>query len=919
MNFPRRFLFLTAIAVALAGPACADVFDFRVRLHNHPGIPAARVFVTLETSGAPAGSTLSVAGGAASPLPAVLLDGGDQTTAILPAGLNQVRIEFIANSQFTANNYCALAMGMTGEKDVNMTLNTPAGVTVTGYRINTYGSPGSPSCGLPFRRLGGAEAELTQQNNAPLAIANKGRHPIDVILVLDESGSMSLLPPNVGAGDNRWQILEKAVTAFVQRWQVIDAPVPPKEWSGDRIGVVFFTTNATNHSFMGSFFRARGTNPPGMGHDWQAVIGALAGHGPSDMTAMGKGINNALDQWIPLSPLARNDAAFVIFTDGIQNIDPLVKDKCPIPNQNPCMNPTTIQELVPTGGGNPVELWSRGIPMQTIAFGTPESAQATLLNRISNQTSGTPFQAADAFGTFDAFGNALVGLLKGSTISLAHRSTGTLAAAPGPLVPVEIDASVERAVFSVEWMGSRANMLDLQLFPPGVTPGPADTGVPATQTAGSTSSLSKGWDMPASGPTGTWHVRVVRRFGADAASAPVPYNLSAYMLEGRLKFHLTVDQMEPGTGDPIGVRAQVAFNSEPLEKLPDGAIRVRIRRPGESFGTILHDTVIDIPQRTGSDATTPYDRKVQAMEREIDRITPRDADTITLTPIGDGIYTGSFTGNTVAGRYHFDTTLDWDVPETGRIRRIERTERVVKVNADPEGTRISSTRNDDGTVTVTVTPRDRFGNYAGPGYGHRIGIASANGRIAGPPSDPNQTGDYVFTVVDVPKEEEPKIDFTYEGRPIGGTMGGGRGGDVSTGSGSWRFFIDAGINSPDASALDGSYSVNAGLERILTPKWSVEGILGYHTFDGPFVAPDVWQLSANAKYFFLGGPLRPFVNGGVGLYRVDPPDDTEFGFNAGAGLLYELNAKWGVEGVYNLHSTDPLDWWTLQLGLRWHF
>lgn len=914
MNCPRRLLFLAAIAVAFAGPAGADVFNFRVRLHNHPGIPAARVFVTLETSGAPAGSTLSVAGGAASALPAVLLDGGDQTTAIIPAGLNQVRIEFIANSQFTANNYCVLTG--TGEKDINMTLTTPAGVTVNGYRINTYGSPGSPSCGLPFRRIGGAEAQLTQQDNSPLpgSVQNKGRHPLDVILVLDESGSMGSLPPNVGAGDTRWQILEKAVTAFVNRWEVIDAPVPPKEWSADRIGVVFFTTNATNHSFPG-FFRSRGSAVPGPGHDWQAIINALAGHGPSASTAMGKGINNALDQWLPLDPLTRNDAAFVVFTDGIQNVSPLVKDKCTVPNQNPCMVPTTIQELVPTGGGNPVELWSRGIPMQTIAFGVPESAQATLLNRISNQTSGTPFQAADTFPTYDAFGNALVGLLKGSTISLAHRSTGTLTAAVGPLVPVEIDGSVERAVFSVEWMGGRSNLLDLQLFPPGAAPGPNDAGIPATQTAGSVDSLSKGWDMPASGPPGTWNVRVVRRFGANAGSAPAPYNLSSYMLEGRLKFLLTVDEMEPGTGDPIGVRAQLAFNDTPLDGLPAGAVRVRIRRPGESFGTILHDRNIDIPGQSGTDATTPYDRKVRALESEIGRITPQDADTITLTSSGNGIYTGSFTGNTVQGRYHFDATLDWDVPATGRIHRIERTERVVKVNADPASTQITSRTNGDGTFSFTVTPRDRFGNYAGPGYGNRIGIASTNGTIAGAPLDPNETGDYVFTLENVPAGQEPQIDFTFEGRPIGGPDGGGSSG----GSGSWRFFIDAGINDPDTSALDGSFSVNAGLERILTPHWSLEGILGYHTFDGPFVDPDVWQLSANAKYFFFPGPLRPFVNGGLGLYRVDPPDDTEFGFNAGAGLLYELNSKWGVEGAFNLHNTDPVDWWTLQLGLRWHF
>jgi opacity protein-like surface antigen len=168
--------------------------------------------------------------------------------------------------------------------------------------------------------------------------------------------------------------------------------------------------------------------------------------------------------------------------------------------------------------------------------------------------------------------------------------------------------------------------------------------------------------------------------------------------------------------------------------------------------------------------------------------------------------------------------------------------------------------------------------------------------------------------ISVPPSGEKEVSTDFEA-----VEGGGSGAS----SGRWRFFIDAGINFPDASALDGGFSINAGIERMLTPNWSIEGILGYHRFDGEFQERpfdvDAWQLSLNAKYFFGSGALRPFVNGGVGVYRIDPPDDTEFGFNAGAGLLYELNSKLGVEAAYNIHRTDPLDWSTLQLGLRWHF
>ncbi|HYI13091.1 MAG TPA: outer membrane beta-barrel protein [Thermoanaerobaculia bacterium] len=906
MNMLRRLLFLAVIATALAGAAYGDVLDFRIRLNNHIGMPAARVLVTFELSGAPAGSTLSIEGGPASGLPAVMLDGGDQTTAVIPAGANQVRIEFLANSQFNAGSYCTLKGGATGSKDVDMTLTTPAGVAVNAYRVNTYMVASTLDCGTPRRRLAANEATITKPDNTPLTIDDKGRHPVDVILVLDESGSMSLLPPGAVGGDTRWQILEKAVTAFVNRWEVIDAPVGAKEWSEDRIGVVFFTTNATNHSFGGSFFKTRGAAAPGPGHNWQDVIGALAGHGPSNLTALGKGINNALDQWIPIAPPnPKNDASFVIFTDGIQNVDPQITT----------LAATTIQQLVPTGGGAPVELYKHAIPIHSIAFGMPDSPQVTLLDRVSQQTAGAPMQTADAFPTFNDFANALVAILKGGTISLAHRSQDTLTGTVGPLVPVEVDGSVRRAVFSVEWLGGRGNRLDLQVFPPGATPGPTDPGLTPTQRADDpTASVVQGFDIPGAGPAGVWQVRVARRGDVASVLPPVEYNLSSHLHEGRLSYQISFDEMDRGTGDPLGVRAEIAYDGVPLDALPPNAVRVRIARPDETLGNILHKRVIDIPGPSGSDPTTPYDRKVAALAGEVlDQVTPKDVNTITLTHAGNGVYTGSFSDTSVAGQYHFDAILDWNDPRTARIHRVERIERALKVNADPASTEIDVTAvAPPGSFVVRVTPRDRFGNYAGPGYGDRFVATAANGTIAGPPVDTNQTGDYVFRIDNVPPGENPKIDFTFDNRPVGSTTGGG-----GTSGGQWRVFVDAGFNSPDSSAVDGKFSVNAGIERMFTSNWSAEAIVGYHSFDAAFVDPDIWQLSANVKYFFGTGAMRPFMNGGVGVYRVDPPDDTEFGMNAGGGLLYQLNPKLGVEGVFNYHTTDSVDWSTFQIGLRW--
>jgi hypothetical protein len=515
--------------------------------------------------------------------------------------------------------------------------------------------------------------------------------------------------------------------------------------------------------------------------------------------------------------------------------------------------------------------------------------------------------------------------LKGNTISLAHRERGTLLSANrlGPLVSFVVDQSVLRAVFSAEWSAPFTNALELHVFPPGMTPSPTSQGAVPTMRRDAAHSTIVGFDIGPH-PIGTWQVRVARRDNATAgvAQGDIPFNLSSHFVDSRLSYTTAFDTIRQGTGDRMTVRAEIAYDGLPLPDLPANAVTVRIYRPGESIGNILHDTQVPdsvLNGPAGPDPTTAYQRKVDHLTDNADladKVAPVSAATISLTETADGVYTGSFADTSEAGVYTFDVVLDWTTAQTGRVHRAERLQRDVPVKPNEESTQIQTTDMGDGVWQVRVTPRDQFGNYVGPGHGHFVtGTLQGPGTLAaGAPADRNQTGDYVFTISDVPTGVTPDLTVKYDGVSVGSTNGGSGG----SGGGSWRFFVDAGINDPDTNALDGKFSINAGVERLLTSHWSVEGIIGYHTFDHAFISAKALQLSANAKYFFGPGPLRPFLNGGVGLYHIDPPDDPSFGWNVGAGLLYELSSKWAVEGVYNLHSAD-LDWWTLQLGLRWSF
>jgi hypothetical protein len=97
------------------------------------------------------------------------------------------------------------------------------------------------------------------------------------------------------------------------------------------------------------------------------------------------------------------------------------------------------------------------------------------------------------------------------------------------------------------------------------------------------------------------------------------------------------------------------------------------------------------------------------------------------------------------------------------VHRVERLEEFVKVKPDRANTDVKLTRPNAQTVQITVTPRDKSGNYLGPGYASLVKAQlNTTGRISGP-TDPDQTGTYVFTIVGVPPGETPDVDITVDG------------------------------------------------------------------------------------------------------------------------------------------------------------
>lgn len=93
------------------------------------------------------------------------------------------------------------------------------------------------------------------------------------------------------------------------------------------------------------------------------------------------------------------------------------------------------------------------------------------------------------------------------------------------------------------------------------------------------------------------------------------------------------------------------------------------------------------------------------------------------------------------------------------------------------------------------------------------------------------------------------------------------------------------------------FMIGADLGYRIMPRLFLVGLFDYNGFvKGSPIMEDTywWNLSVNLKYEFSSTRLRPYINGGAGMY-FPKTGDIKPGINGGLGFDYSINGNWVLE------------------------
>ena len=545
----------------------------------------------------------------------------------------------------------------------------------------------------------------------------------DVMMVFDRSGSMSL--PGT-SGLTKIAEARAAASLFVQLVRAA---------TGNRVGLVSFSTTSSLDFALAAVNAANKTALIGPAPFTTGVIGGIA---PGGSTTIGCGLNTAYAQLTS----GANPRNVLLFTDGLQNTPPIVD-----PSNT---SPTNIN-------------------IDVIGYGTPASLDGAMLTELATNHHGqyvladTSLKLQKFFAL--AFGNIFeAGLLMDPEFVLPK---GQQAAAP-----VSFNVCEEETItVVVGWDNREAELLIEVTTPLGAAITSGSPGVEA--------SSSRTWTflripLPHAGERdGLWKVTVFRPRGIGEFEGPLPevHYFIDVVASGGAVLKRMPDSLKYYTGDVINPLIGLQYLEGGLP--PNAKLKVAVSRPDASVGNLLSQeklgaavvidadtipprqaTLMAIEQRTGK-PVVGYRQQTFDLFDDIEHTNSPEAAGLFGNPLKDLL--------TVEGNYtfHFQATYGDKCTATRELLWSLH----VEPGIDPSRTDVT-TNITGGMGTITLVPRDQYGNNLGPGRGNDVSITGAPGTTVTGPVGDNGDGSYTVPVSWTPGSDiGPGVIIGQPGRP----------------------------------------------------------------------------------------------------------------------------------------------------------
>jgi Trypsin-like peptidase domain/von Willebrand factor type A domain len=565
----------------------------------------------------------------------------------------------------------------------------------------------------------------------------------DVMMVFDRSGSMGL----VGAlGRRKIDEARDAASLFVQLIR-----------SDNRVGLDSFSTQATKSPVDSPISPVDSVRPSLIGGPpfSGGIVGML---NPGGTTSIGDGLKTGSAEF----GTGSNPRSILLFTDGLQNTAPMIED-------------ADVQAAL------------IGIDVHAIGYGTEASLNGDLLNALALDHSGLYVRADTSLQLEKFFANAFGNIFE-SGLMIDPEYVLPRGQRAGWAVPFTV-CGEERITIVVGWENPEA-----ALYIEATTPGGASI---AGGSPGVEQSSGRTWTflripLPHGGERdGAWSAQVLRLEGRGEFAAPAPetrYFINVIAAGGpRLRRIRTGRRYY--TGDTINPLAILRYADGSAPR--NARARVTIKRPARSVGNILTRAKLKPPITIDGDTIPARQASLIELERSAGRplvgYSEVTFDMFSNPQNTNGMFraAGIF-GNvlknllTVEGNYTFHVVASYG---KGCVSTREAQWSVhVNPSIDPSRTGVTVAQTGtraDGTVTgtITVTPRDPYGNNVGPGRGGDMSFSGTQGTTVTGPVKDNGDGSYTVPVAWVPAGGTPGVVIGQPDRPpvvVGPTRPGGK-------------------------------------------------------------------------------------------------------------------------------------------------